>query len=58
MNWMKKKMGTMVSTLDQGNSTRYAPITPAMAPEAPIMGAVLSVATESCSMAAPTPEAR
>ena len=38
---MKKgmiKIGTSVIILEWGNSTKYAPITPAIAPDAPMAG--------------------
>ena len=38
MRSMKKKMKTAVSTRDCGKRTKYAPITPAIAPLAPTIG--------------------
>jgi hypothetical protein len=50
--------GMRVSTRERGYSTKYAPITPAMAPEAPTIGTSESGAAAVCASAAPTPLSR
>ena len=55
---MKKKIGKTETTRARGKSTRYAPITPDIAPEAPTSG-VSSPGLESTKAAvAATPDAR
>lgn len=55
---MKKKIGTSVSTREWGKSTKYAPITPAIAPLAPIIGTVDPGLAAICPKAAPAPHSR
>jgi len=51
-------MTTRVRMRASGNHTRYAPITAAIAPEAPIIGTVEAVSTTTCASAATTAPAR
>ena len=55
MKVMNKNSGTSVSTRAFGNKTRYAPMTPAMAPLAPTLGARESLLRMKWSVAAPSP---
>jgi len=38
INWIKKKMGTRVTTRALGKRIKYAPMIPAIAPLAPMVG--------------------
>ena len=51
-------MKTSVRMRASGNHTRYAPITAAIAPEAPTTGTVEAVSTTTWATVATTPAAR
>src|SRR3954452_658616 len=54
----KMKMGMNVTTRLRGKETRYAPSTPAIAPEAPTVGMVDSGESATWQSAAPRPHSR
>jgi len=53
-----KKMKSSVRIGARGNHTRYAPITAAIAPDAPTSGTTLLVSSATCAAVATTPPAR
>ena len=55
---MGERMPRVVNTLTRGNNTRYAPITPLIAPDAPTMGMMDWVSAMTCASAAATPHSR
>ena len=56
--WKKKTSVTSVTIRDFGYRTKYAPITPAMAPLAPTIGTTESGAAIVCARAAAIPQSR
>ena len=52
MTWKKRNSGISVTMRDCGYSTKYAPITPAMAPLAPTIGTIESGSMMVCASAA------
>jgi hypothetical protein len=60
-SWKKKgqkKMGTRMMMRERGKRKRYAPSTPAIAPEAPTVGTVESPLVNQCVSPAMTPVRR
>ena len=55
---MKNRMKTAVSTRECGYRTKYAPITPAIAPLAPIIGTSESGFIATCPKTAIAPQNR
>jgi hypothetical protein len=54
----KKKTGSRTITREWGKRKRYAPMTPAMAPEAPTVGTVESGFVRQCTIPAARPASR
>ena len=54
----RKKIGTHINTRECGYSTKYAPITPAIAPLAPTVGICDDGSLKKCASVAMAPHSR